>query len=67
MKFILGVIALQIVFILILLLFRVKAFTLHLCLAGRIYWVWSAGVKKVNEVDTVYTVQGGPISFVVIR
>lgn len=67
MKLILMMILLKAIFILILLALKVKAFTVHLCLAGKIYWRFDRGVAKPNQVDTVYTLHGGPISFVVVR
>lgn len=58
---------LNVIFILLLLCLRVKAFTVHLCLAGKIYWRFEASRAKPNQNDTVYTLYGGPISFVVVR
>ena len=57
----------HVIFFLTLLCLRVKAFTAHLCLAGRIYWRFERTRTTPNKTDTVYTLYAGPISFVVVR
>ena len=67
MKILLALIIWKVLFIVLLLCLRVKAFTLHYCLAGKIYWRFERSITKPNKTDTVYTLYAGPVSFVVVR
>lgn len=67
MNLILSLILLKVGFVIVLLLARVNAFTVHYCLAGRIYWQWKFNKIKVNHNDVVYTLNAGPISFLMVR
>lgn len=68
MSYLLAIVLTKIVFILVLLALRVKTFTLHLCLAGRIYWRFErSALKTPNKKETVYTVYAGPVAVVVVR
>jgi len=58
---------LKICFLAVLLAMKVKTFTLHLCLAGRIYWRFERQSVKVTKHDTAHTLHAGPVVLQVVR
>lgn len=67
MTVILWMILTKLIFVLLLLAFKCKTFTFHLCLAKPIYWKFGVEFAKLGEVDEMHTLALGPINFAVIR